>query len=74
MSLINLFPDPLGSYTGPCKDNNVFKIIKHCLYFSFPAFWNGLAQRVILQPIYNKIRQLLKEVQKILYKFWRDLA
>ena len=43
ISPINLFPDPLGSYTGPCKDNNKFVIKKHCLCFSFPAFWNRLA-------------------------------
>ena len=52
---MNLFPGPLGSHTGPCKDINKFVIKKHCLYFSFPAFWNGLAYRVILQPYYIKI-------------------
>ena len=43
ISLLNLFPEPLGSYTGPCKNNNIFVIIKHCLCFSFLTYWNGLA-------------------------------
>ena len=62
ISLIKLFPEPLVSHTGPCKDNNKFVIYKHSLCFSFPAFWNGLAYRVILQPFYIKIRWSLKEV------------
>ena len=48
------FSDPFGNYTGPCKDNNKFVIIKHCLCFSFLALWN-LFNQVMLQTIYIKI-------------------